>query len=452
MQTVDVFIIGAGTASTAAALAAKARGASVAIAEEWLAGGLCETRGCKPTKTILRSARAARDVRDATRFGVHAREPAIGFAEVMARARDAAEKRSRDHATWLGEDFTYLVGSASVARPGVVRVGEAEVGYKSLVIATGSTPFVPDIPGLAETPHHTSDTIWSITERPDRVVVIGGGAISTEFATFFEAMGTHITIVERSGRLLAREDDETCRALAAALAARGIGFRYEVDVERVEPAGDGSCRITVGRGDAARESLDADLLMVATGRRPKVAGLGLEALGVEVTPRGIAIDERAATTAPGVYAAGDVAGRWQLTDVAYHEGWVAGTNAAGGDATIDERVVPRALFTYPELASVGLTEDEARELHGDSLLVGRAPLARVGKAQVDGETDGFGKLLASPDGEILGAHLIGGPAAELVQIVSMAMVGGASLDQLKHYIAIHPTFGEWVNIMALRAE
>jgi pyruvate/2-oxoglutarate dehydrogenase complex dihydrolipoamide dehydrogenase (E3) component len=448
----DVFIIGAGTASTAAALAAKARGASVAIAEEWLAGGLCETRGCKPTKMILRSARAARDVRDAARFGVHAREPAIEFAEVMARARDAAAKRSDDHAAWLGEDFTYMKGTATVVRPGVVRVGEDEVGYKSLVLATGSTPFVPDTPGLAETPHRTSDTIWSITERPERVVILGGGAISTEFATFFEAMGTRVTILERSGRLLAREDDETCRALAAALAARGIGFRYEVGVQRLEPGDDGSCRITVGRGDEAPETFDADLLLVATGRRPKVDGLGLDVLGVEVTPRGIATDERAATNAEGVYAAGDVAGRWQLTDVAYHEGWVAGTNAAGGDATIDERVVPRALFTYPELASVGLTEAEARERSGDTLLVGRAPLARVGKAQVDGETEGFGKLLASGDGEILGAHLIGGPAAELIQIVAMAMTCGASLDQLKHYIAIHPTFAEWVNIMALRAE
>lgn len=451
MREADVMVIGTGTAGTTAAGEAHRLGKSVTIAEEWLLGGLCNTRGCIPTKTLLRSARAVHEARAAERVGVRVGEPRPDFAAVMQRARDIAHTRSKGSEEWLPTFSTLLRGTAEVVRPGSVRVGDEELAYKALVLAAGSEPFVPPIDGLSEVAYHTSDTIWGVDALPRSVAMIGAGAVAVEFACFFSAMGSRVTMIQRSGRLLAREDDEVCAELSRLLVGQGIEIRYETATERVEQS-DGGVALSLREADGSEAAVEAELLLVATGRRPKLGGLRLDLLGVEVGPRGVTVDERARTTAEDVYAAGDIVGHYQLTDVAYHEGKVAGINAAGGEAVLDERVVPRAIFSIPEIGSVGLTEEEARERHGDELIVGVAPMTRVGKAQADANTDGVAKIVALADGTVVGAHFLGGPAGELVQTAAMAMVGGVTLDELKAYIPIHPTYSEILNLAALRAE
>lgn len=466
MRRVDVMVVGTGTAGVAAATQAHQRGRTVAIAEEWLVGGLCNTRGCIPTKALLRSARAVRDVRSAPDVGVGA-DAAIAlrpdFAAVMGRARDIAASRARGVEDWLPGIATLLRGPAEIVRPGVVRVGDEEIGWSALVVATGSEPFAPPVEGLSDVAYHTSDTIWGIDELPGSIAMIGAGPISVELGCFFNEMGADVTIVQRSGRLLTREDQEVCAGLAHSLARDGIVVHYDSETERVA-ATDKGVSLALRGADGGERMIDAELLLVATGRRPKVDGLGLERLGVAVGPAGITVDERCRTTAEDVYAAGDVVGHYQLTDVAYHEGVVAGVNAAGASATtaaaaataaaeavLDERVVPHAVFSFPELGGVGLTEEEARERFGEEVTVGRTPMSRVGKAQADSATDGMAKLIAGPDGTLLGAHFLGGPAGELAQVAAMAMLGGVDLDGLAGYIPIHPTYAEAINIAALAA-
>lgn len=450
MESYDVVVVGSGTGGSSAASQAHRRGKTVGMIEEWLVGGLCNTRGCIPTKALLASARAVRAVRHAPALGVPAHEPEPDFGAVMERAGELAHTRSANARKWIEGMGTLIEGTAEVARPGVVRVGDLEIGYGALIVATGSAPFIPDVEGLAGVRYETSDTIWSLDALPAAVAILGGGAVSVEFASFFSAMGSRVVVLERSGRILSREDEEVCAGLARMLSADGIEIRYGTTVERLEEV-EAGVRVHFRDVSGSPETRDASLLLVATGRRPKVTGLGLEHLGLDVERGGIAVDETGATGVLGVWAAGDVVGGYQLTDVAYHQGMVAGVNASGGEARTDLRVVPRAIFSYPEVGSVGLTEAEARERFGDETIVAKTPLWRAGKAQADAATEGLVKLVAAPDGEVVGAHFLGGPASEIVQVAAMAMVGGVVLDELKTYIPIHPTYAEAINIAALKA-
>ena len=435
---VDVAVVGGGTAGLTAALAARHAGASVCLVErERRLGGDCTFYGCVPSKTLLALARVAHDARLAARAGVLDTAPNVVFRAVAAR-RDAtvaaiAEDERDERFTRLGIEVVH--GTASIAGPAELVVGGRTIRARRLVVATGSEPALPDLPGIAEL-CLTNRTIFALEELPRRLLVLGGGATGLELAQAFARFGSAVTVVEAETRLLPGEEPEAGEALQAVLAAEGIELRLGARATAVRRR-DG--RVVVALGD---EAVEADELLVATGQRPAIGGLGLEAL----TLRSPAIDDRCRTAAEGVYACGDVTGGLLFTHVAAHEGAVAGRNAAGKRARTDERVVPAVIYTDPEIARVGLTEEQARRQR-DGVEVLWLPMTRVDRARIAGREEGFVKLVTAGrrlvgrlgGGELVGATIVGDGAGELIHECALAMRTRAFAGRLAQTIHAYPS-------------
>jgi pyruvate/2-oxoglutarate dehydrogenase complex dihydrolipoamide dehydrogenase (E3) component len=404
----------------------------ITVVERHLAGGECSYYACLPTKTLLRPVEA-----------VAAARRAPGAAEAVTGEVDAARVRwwrdqvtdNRDdswHAGWLEENGAELVrGNARIVRPGVVEVGGRELPYGSLVVATGSAPVVPRVDGIDEVPVWTSrDAVWA-DATPESLVVLGGGPVGVELAQFFSLLGTRVTIVEKHDRILARLDAEAGALLAERFGEEGIEVRTRVALERVEGSGTG-----VALRLASSDTLHAERLLVATGRRPNVEGFGLEQLGLEITRRGIAVDERM-RAADGVWAIGDVTGVALLTHVGKYQARVAAANVAGQDRVADYRSIPATVFTDPQVASVGTTEGEgvltiSHKVDGGRLSTYERP-----------RRSGLVKLAADPKRRVLvGALAVGPEAGEWLGQLTLAVRSEAPLDVLLDTIQPYPTFSE----------
>ena len=439
----DVAVIGGGTAGLYAAQTATARGRRVALIERHRLGGECTWNGCVPSKALIAAARVAHTARAGELFGVDVDRVRVDFPKVMARVRavvhSIASYEDADHLSAAG--ISVIRGDARFVAPTDLRVGDDRVSAERFVIATGSRPSLPNIPGLRDTPHLTSDNVFDLNVLPQHLVVVGGGAIGLELAQAFRRLGSDVTVIDALDRLLPREDQDVARCIRDALDGENITIRLGTTPLAAEGVA-GSVRLTFETG----APVEGDALLVATGRRPRVESLGLDAAGVRVGRAGVAVDRRLVTSAPAVYAAGDVTGKYPFTHMAAYQGRIAGENAAGGRQRADYRVVPWVFFTDPEVAHVGLTELEARASHR-GVEVATLPYTAVDRAVIEGQVGGMVKLVTSErpvvgrlgGGRVLGAHLVGPGAGELIHEVAVAMRSNSFAGRLAQTIHAYPS-------------
>ncbi|MBY8858497.1 dihydrolipoyl dehydrogenase [Nocardia sp. CA2R105] len=463
MPEFDLLVIGGGPGGYVAAIRAAQRGLTVGLVEKERPGGVCLNWGCIPTKAMLRSAEVFQTVSAAADFGVYADDVRFDFAAVRQR-KDGIVKELTDGVAGLlkANGVTVIEGHARFTGPTTVQVFEAgtspifaggpryaaapgaaairEITATDVIVSTGSVPAVLPVPGADLPGVITSDGAFGLTEVPERIVVIGGSAVGAEWASLFHAFGAEVTVVEMQDRLVPLEDSAIGTALGRSFTKRGITVLTGSTVTGITEAA-GALRVAVG-GPQARE-VDADVVLVGVGRRPNTAALDLDVAGIDTDARGfIPVDDQMRTGVPHVYAIGDVTGKALLAHVASHQGLTAADAIAGHETHIDYTVIPAATFTHPEIASVGLSEEAARAA-GHEIVTASFPFAALGRAKTFGDTEGMLKIVAGQrHNEVLGVHIIGPSASDLITEGALAISIEATLDELAGTIHAHPTLGE----------
>ncbi len=444
----DLAVIGAGAAGLVSAYIGATARARVALIERERMGGDCLNTGCVPSKALIRAARLVHEARHADRLGLEPMAPTVDFGRVMQRVREAIAAiephDSVERYRGLGVDC--IAGNARLVSPWEVEVDRRRISARSIIVATGARPAMPELPGLAEVAPLTSESLWDLGQLPGRLVVLGGGPIGCELAQAFARLGSRVTVVELGPRLLPREDPEVSDALAAVFAREDIDVRQTHRAVRVERGGADGAGTLVATGPDGEVRLDFDRLLVAVGRRARVEGFGLEALGVRLTPRGtVEADALMRTRVPNIAVCGDVAGPFQFTHVAAHQAWYAVVNqliAPFWSFRVDHSVIPWVSFTDPAVARVGLSETEARE-RGIAVEVTRYGLDDLDRAIVDGSAEGFVKVLTEPGRDrVLGVTIVHAEAGELVAPWVMAMRHGIGLNRMLGTIHAYPTLME----------
>ena len=448
----DVAVLGGGPGGYTAAIRAAQLGAKVVcIEQEPELGGTCLRVGCIPTKAWVQSAHALHQAHDTfAKLGVMVGEPQFDFGKANEWKDGVVKQMTGGVASLLkanGVEWVKGAGTFKDANTISVEGGE-DVTFKSAVVATGSFPLRPPIPGLDSPRCVDSTGLLAQTDVPKRIVILGGGIIGCEFASILDRFGSEVTIVELLDTLIPQEDDDAAKELVKAFKKRGIVMNLGKQCTKVED--DGS-KLTVHFGEG--ETVEADLMLVAVGRGPNVENLGLEAIGVELDKRkGIAADERRRTTVPHIYAVGDCAGYWQLAHTAFREGEVAAENACGHDAVVDNRAVPRPIYTDPEIAGVGLTEAEAREQHGDEVAVGVFPWVANARAVMQNDTVGWVKSIHETKyGELLGLVMVGPHVTDLIEVGTVAIDAESTVETIADGMAAHPTLSEAIKEAGLVA-
>ncbi|QTP58548.1 FAD-dependent oxidoreductase [Billgrantia antri] len=454
----DIVVIGGGSAGLVASYIAAAVKARVALVERDRLGGDCLNTGCVPSKALIRASRVAEDIRRANRYGIDAGEPRIDFGAVMAHVqraiREVEPHDSRERYEGLGVEV--FAGEARLQDPWRVRVtggaGERVLTARHIIIASGARPKVPPLPGLERIDVLTSDNLWQLEMLPERLVVLGGGPIGCELGQSFARLGSRVNLVEMGPQLLPREDSDAAELLRHCMEKEGVSLWLDTRAMRViEVVGaEGGHVLEVERhqssGEVEVHRLPFDRLLVAVGRQANVAGMGLEALGVETREDGtLAVDESLQSVLPNVWACGDVAGPFQLTHASAHQAWHATVNALFGEFKrfrVSYRALPAVTYTEPEVARVGLSEREARarDIHFE---VTRYELAELDRAIAEGQTEGFVKVLTVPGRDrILGASVVGQGAGELLAEFTLAMTHGIGLNKLLGTVHPYPTWSE----------
>lgn len=449
----DLVVVGGGKAGKSLAMLRAKKGDKVFMVERDKIGGTCINVACIPTKTLVSSARRLAEVRTAAAYGVD-----LPGADLASAGVDLEALRARKESVvggmveahkkmFAAPGLDFVLGTAKFVGPktveatladGSVRVVEGE----KVLINTGTTPAIPPIEGLSDVDYWTSEDALRLTEIPDRLVILGGGVIGVEMASMMAAFGADVTLIEGGEHILAREDADVAEEMAANLAAQGVTVRTGERAVRVS-SGDEGVLVHTTAGEVA-----GTRLLVALGRTPVTKGLGLEAAGVELTERGfVKVDSRLETTAPGVYAAGDVAGTPQFTHASWNDFRVLRDLFAGKDASTEGRLIPWAVFATPELGRVGMSESEARAA-GRDIRVAKVAAAAVPRAKTHGHVEGFYKVVVDAETEeILGAAIVAESASEVIAAVQTAMLGGLPWPKLRDAVIAHPTMAEGLNIV-----
>ncbi len=442
----NVIVIGAGSAGLVAALIAATVKAKVTLIERHKMGGDCLNTGCVPSKAFIRSARIAEYARRAPEYGLEPMPVEVNFREVMERVQAIIKTiephDSVERFTSLGVDC--VQGDARILSPWEVEVNGATISARNIIIASGARPRIPDIAGLEALDYLTSDTVWEIREAPKHLLVLGAGPIGCELAQAFARLGTRVTLVTHAARILPREDMEVSAAVAATLVSHGMTLHTGYEPLEFRQETDGQ-KATFNTADGQRE-VAFDRILVAVGRHANVEEMGLEALEIPLTATGtVVVDEYLRTRVPTIFACGDVAGPYQFTHMASHQAWYATVNALFGrfrKFKVDYSIVPWATFTDPEVARVGLNEQDARE-QGIEYEVTRYDIDDLDRAIADGEAHGFIKVLTVPGKDrIIGATIVGYHAAELLAEFVLAMKHGIGLGKILGTIHVYPTLGE----------
>jgi len=446
----DLCVIGAGSAGLSATAFAAQLGVKVLLVERGKMGGECLNVGCVPSKALLAAAKVAHAMRSAASFGITAVEPQVDFAAVHAHVQgviaaiaphDSVERFEGLGATVIRGDARFL-GPRELVVSG--EAGEQRISARRVIIATGSSPTLPKIDGLAKVPHFTNETLFDNPTLPEHLLILGGGPIGIEMAQAHRRLGSKVTVIERS-RCLSKDDEEHATLLMRRLAAEGVVVRQKTGVTAVRQGPHGSNGIVLSLDEGGQMSeIEGSHLLVATGRSPRVDALGLDQAGVTVDKGGIVVDAQLRTNVHGVYAIGDVVAKApHFTHIAaYHAGIAVQNALLLPYAKTDYASLPWATYCDPELAHVGLSEADARKLHGDDVQLLRFELDANDRAQTELATLGSVKVWARKNGHVLGVSILAAHAGELAHLWSLAIRSGLKLKAIASMIAPYPTFGE----------
>lgn len=438
----DLCVIGAGSGGLSVAAGASQMGAPTVLIERSHMGGDCLNTGCVPSKAILAAGAAAHASRHRSKFGIADVEPEVDGKAVQAHVRSVidaiAPMDSVERFEGLGVNV--IQGHGKFVDPRTVEVDGKRIEARRFVLATGSTAAVPPIPGLDDTPFYTNETIFTAHPFPKHLIVIGGGPIGCELAQAHRRLGVEVTLLELFS-IMPKDDQELVDIVRQSLIADGLNLREGVKIVRVEKNGDGVAVIL--DNDGTEERIEGTDLLLATGRRPVVDGLGLDEAGIKHSPKGIEVDAGLRTSNRKVYAMGDCIGGLQFTHVAgYHAGVIIKSALFRLPAKADHTKVPWVTYTSPELANVGLTEEQARAQHGDSIRILRWPFHENDRAQAERRTAGMIKAIVTKKGHVLGASVVGPAAGEIILTWVMAMNAKVKIGTMASMIAPYPTFSE----------
>jgi pyruvate/2-oxoglutarate dehydrogenase complex dihydrolipoamide dehydrogenase (E3) component len=462
-NTLDFVVIGGGSAGLVAAGGAGLLGAKVLLVEKRSLGGDCLYTGCVLSKSLIRSARFAADVRRASNFGFRILDFGFEndtFESVTNRVRRVIETIEQHDSP---ERFEKMGVEIVFGEPRFLNPSEIEISLKTgetrrirakrFCIATGSSAAIPSVEGLAETGFQTNETIFEIKDLPAKLIVLGGGAIGAELGQAFARFGSKVTIIEMDERILAKEDREVSEFIETVFRAEGIEVLTKTKAVKVRTE-NGKKFVAVERGGESFE-IETDEILVAAGRKPNLDGLGLEKAGVRFEKNKIITDEFLRTTAKHIFAAGDVTGHFQFTHAADYEAQTVINNAflfRPFLKKVDFRAVPWATFTSPEIGRVGLTESDARSKFGDKIKVYRVNFDENDRAQTEGEIAGFAKIVCKTNGEIVGAHIVGASAGEMIHEFVWAMTNRLKISELNRIVRVYPTLSKIVQAAGTEAQ
>lgn len=438
----DIIVIGGGSAGYAAARTAQTHGARVAVIDSGPLGGLCILRGCMPTKTILRSSDVLSLMRRAREFGLLPVQPKANLADIIERKNRLIAEFARYRIEQLKNSrFILYEEHASFISPQEIRVGNRTLTARNFIIATGSVPAEYPIPGLKEAGYITSDDALELREIPESMIALGGGPVAVELAQFFQRIGTQVTLIQRSSHILSKGDEDLARPVEARFREEGMSVCTGTQLRKFTHSGNQKTAHFIHAGQ--EKTVSAEIVLQAMGRVPNIGGLNLDVAGVRTEKGRITVDSEMRTIQPHIFAVGDVNGLYEVVHVAIQQGEVAGYNATHADARrMDDRLKTSVVFTDPQVAEVGVGEKECK-VRNIPYLVASYPFNDHGKSLCMGETHGHVKLLCAPDtGEILGGHIVGPEASELIhQIIAVMHFRGTVHDMLRmpYY---HPTLSE----------
>lgn len=436
MNTTDLIIIGSGPGGYRAAEYAASNGLTVTIIEQAQAGGTCLNCGCIPTKTLCRNAEILDTLHKASVFGLNDLSFSLDFSKVMERKRQVVDALRNGVETLLSAPGIQLVrGKAHFLSAKEVAVGDEVYTAPHIIIATGSVAKMLPIPGIDDPRVVTSTQLLDITEIPHRLCIVGAGVIGMEFASIFSSFGSEVTVVEFLKECLPTLDSDIAKRLRQTIARRGVTFQMQSAVKAITPEG------VVYERKGKEAVVEADMILIATGRAANTEGLELEKAGVDTGRTGIVVDDDLRTNVDGIYAIGDVNGRMMLAHAATYQGFHVVNTILKRNDHIRLDLIPAAIFTHPEAACVGITEDACKQA-GTTYSCHKGYYRANGKALAMDETEGMVKVLVSPDDRLIGCHVYGAHAADLVQEASSLMAMNATLQQLRDIVHIHPTLSE----------
>jgi len=443
----NLLVIGAGSAGLVSAYIAATVRAKVMLVEKASMGGDCLNTGCVPSKALIRAAKSVRDIEKANNFGIKVGVPEVDFAAVMGRVKDVISEiephDSEERFTRLGVDC--VAGQAQIISPWQVAIDGRQVSAEKIILATGASPIIPPIPGLADTDPLTSETLWQLQTLPKRLLIMGGGAIGCEMAQAFQRLGAQVILVDAMPQLLPREDADMVARVTDTLIDEGVQIITNGEITEFSEQGPEHSAL-ISSSDGSQLTVEFNRVLVAVGRRANTSGFGLEELGVATNDNGtVTVDQFLRTSCPTIFAAGDVAGPYQLTHAAGHQAWFAGVNALFGQFkkfAVDYRVMPQVIFIDPQFARVGLNELEASEQEID-VEVTIYDLSDLDRAIADGDANGMVKVLtAAGTDRILGATILGPQAGELITEYVTAMKHNLGLNKILATIHSYPTLSE----------
>lgn len=439
----NIIIIGAGPGGYETAVQAAKQGLSVTIFEERKPGGTCLNEGCIPTKSFCKNAEVMEQLKEAEVYGVEHLSYSFDFAKVVERKNQVVETLGMGIESLMKHKLiTYVNAKAQLKDAHTVTANGEDYSADYLLIATGSVTKMLPVPGMDLPGVLTSKEMLDIDHVPARLCVIGAGVIGLEFASIFHRLGSQVTMVEYAKEILPNFDTDIAKRLKQTLIKKGIGIVNQAKVNGVTKQGEALVVTYEYKGE--QKTCEADTVLVAVGRAPNVQALNLSEVGIDYSPKGIAVDENMRTNLPHVYAIGDVNGQCMLAHAATFQGFRALNRIQGKADTIRLDLIPAAVFTSPEVAMVGLTEEQCKE-KGMKVTAKKSFFRANGKALAMNEPDGFCKILiSSEDGRVVGCHLFGAHAADLIQEVSALMNKGITLEEFKQIIHGHPTLGEVV--------
>jgi pyruvate/2-oxoglutarate dehydrogenase complex dihydrolipoamide dehydrogenase (E3) component len=440
----DAIILGSGQAGTPLANTLADHGWTVALVEKGNLGGTCVNTGCTPTKTMVHRAQIAYYARNSARWGVRSSAVSIDLAKIVEQKNQIVQGARESHQKAIDQrpKLRLYRGTARFVGPHAVKVGEETLESDRIFINTGARPNVPSIPGLETVRYLTNENIMDLTEVPERLVILGAGYIGLEFGQMFARFGSRVTIVQRCGQIVPKEDPEVAAELQRVLEGEGIQLLLNASASRVDSRGNA---IALNVEQSGRSSIvEGTHLLIAAGRRPNVEDLDLPKAGIESNPDGtVKVNGKLETNVPGVWALGDVKGGPAFTHISYNDFQIVYANLIEGrNLTIDHRIVPYCVFTDPQLGGVGMTEKEARA-KGHRLKIGKVPMSKVARARERDETAGLMKIIVdAANDRVLGATILSSDGGETVHILYTLMLGDLPYTLLKGAVYIHPTLAE----------